>query len=117
MESYLEVSWLSNFLILLNASTLAFYLGGKPCTFRYLVLYSAVIPLAAGLLFRPDLSLCMEKLAVNDGASHVVQCQCASVVWRQLSFGSLLCAGGSDTDRLVGDLHLHMAGNVLSLEV
>lgn len=53
MESYLEVSWLSNFLILLNASTLAFYLGGKPCTFRYLVLYSAVIPLAAGLLFHP----------------------------------------------------------------
>lgn len=51
MESYLEVSWLSNFLILLNASTLAFYLGAKPCSFRYLMLYSTLIPLIAGFLF------------------------------------------------------------------
>lgn len=53
MESYLEITWLSSFLILLNASTLAFYLGAKPCNFRYLMLYSALIPLVAGLLFHP----------------------------------------------------------------
>lgn len=53
MESYMEVTWLSNFLILLNASTLAFYLGAKPCSFRRLLLYSALIPLAASVLFHP----------------------------------------------------------------
>lgn len=53
MESYWEITWLSNFLILLNASTLAFYLGAKPCAFRYLLGYSGIIPFVAAFLFHP----------------------------------------------------------------
>lgn len=51
MESYIEVTWITNFLILLNASTLAFYLAAKPCAFRYVILYSALIPLCACFIF------------------------------------------------------------------
>lgn len=51
MESYIEITWISGFLILLNATTLAFYLSAKPCAFYKLVLYSGSIPLAATLIF------------------------------------------------------------------
>ena len=51
VESYMEVTWLTGFLILLNAGTLAFYLSAKPCRYRYVILYSAVIPLLACTLF------------------------------------------------------------------
>lgn len=51
MESYVEVTWISGFLILLNAGTLAFYLSAKPCRYRYLLLYSSLVPLLSCVLF------------------------------------------------------------------
>ena len=100
MESYMEVTWLTGFLILLNAGTLAFYLSAKPCRYRYVILYSAVIPLLACTLFHRlewlftvfiealfslDLSRSMEKLAVDDGPSLIMQLQLLCVVRRKLS--------------------------------
>lgn len=51
MESYMEVTWITGFLVLLNAGTLAFYLSAKPCRYRYLLLYSALIPFIACVCF------------------------------------------------------------------
>lgn len=51
MESYIEITWITGFLILLNATTLAFYLSAKPCAFYKLIGYSAIVPLIACLLF------------------------------------------------------------------
>jgi len=53
MESYIEVTWISGFLILFNAATLAFYLAMKPCSFLLLIVYSACIPLLACFVFAP----------------------------------------------------------------
>lgn len=51
MESYIEVTWITGFLILLNAGTLAFYLSAKPCRYRYLIIYSALVPLLSCIVF------------------------------------------------------------------
>lgn len=51
MESYIEVTWITGFLILLNAGTLAFYLSAKPCKYRYVIAYSAIVPLLSCFLF------------------------------------------------------------------
>lgn len=51
MESYIEVTWITGFLILLNAGTLAFYLSAKPCKYRYVLVYSALIPLMSCVIF------------------------------------------------------------------
>lgn len=51
MESYIEITWLNAFLILMNSSTLAFYLSMKPCKCYQLLIYSAIIPAVACICF------------------------------------------------------------------
>lgn len=62
MESYIEITWITGFLVLLNSTTLAFYLACKPCAFYKLLLYSMMIPLAACFLFNTYEWLCMVLL-------------------------------------------------------
>ena len=51
MESYIEITWFTSFLILMNACTLAFYLINQPCFFRRMLGYSVCVPLFATFMF------------------------------------------------------------------
>lgn len=51
MESYIEITWLTGFMTLMNSTTLAFYLACKPCAYYKLIVYSIFIPLFACLCF------------------------------------------------------------------
>lgn len=51
MESYIEITWITSFFILLHSATVAFYVAWKPQPFCKLVTYSAVMPLFANLCF------------------------------------------------------------------
>ncbi len=53
MESYIEVTWLSGFMMLVQAGTLAFYLINKPCDYRRILIYSVCMPMLACVLFHP----------------------------------------------------------------
>ncbi len=53
MESYIEITWLNAFLILMNSSMLAYYLSMKPCKCYPIILYSAIIPAFACICFSP----------------------------------------------------------------
>lgn len=51
MESYVEITWFTSFLMLLHSSTLAFYVAWKPQPFYKLVIYSMVLPFFACICF------------------------------------------------------------------
>lgn len=51
MDSYIEITWLTSFLILLHSSMTAFYIAWKPQRFYKLILYSAIVPFFACFCF------------------------------------------------------------------
>lgn len=51
MESYIEITWFNGFLVLMNSTTLAFYLACKPCAFYKMLAYSVLVPLFACFCF------------------------------------------------------------------
>lgn len=51
MDSYIEITWLTSFLVLLHSSMVAFYIAWKPQPFYKLILYSALLPLFACFCF------------------------------------------------------------------
>lgn len=54
MDSYIEITWFTGFLVLMHSSTLAFYVAWKPQSFLRLLGYSIAIPFLAILCFHPS---------------------------------------------------------------
>lgn len=51
MESYIEITWFTSFLILLHSAMFAFYIAWRPQRFYKLLIYSAMMPLVSCFCF------------------------------------------------------------------